>query len=455
VPPISGKKTWASVFDPVPESQRSQNLNRAAELRARLLAQRQQQEATHASQQAEIATGGATTGKQTDATMEFGNQKAIDAPKDPFSVESLLAEGKTAAAAKGHEKNLTSTAPPTAGQDQAIPSGTTDGHNPRATVSPPKQSVERTNDDHALHPRPEQPQPPTNLTDAYYANLPLWLEVTGYHDIEHRNSQLSNMKERKRLEQDAARIAERLAKLNQDAQVNVSFKHSMPTPQPGCEIRRHPLPAMMPSANAVPAVAGVKRAHSPVELLPSKMTSGKPKSENHPTIPCYNTPQQLTSRRAAPQLPTPEAQREEILAERAAENARRQMGLELQNMEFKLEKALVAAQAIDARATGDLERRITFPEPRRVPQDMRSGRGYERAGRAPSPERYHPSNDREARLWRDDDLYEPPRGDGSPRENENQGRLRYSSVNIQDHNGGRNDRRPRPHPERRRPNNYR
>jgi hypothetical protein len=28
-------------------------------------------------------------------------------------------------------------------------------------------------------------------------------------------------------------------------------------------------------------------------------------------------------------------------------------------------------------------------------------------------------------------------------------------VNIQDHNGGRNDRRPRPHPERRRPNNYR
>ena len=407
------------MFDTAPESQKAENLKRAAELRARLLAQRQQAVAQHI-RQAEFSANGPATEKHTNAAMESGSQKATEAPKDPFGVESLLAEGKTAAAAKGHEGSLPSTAPPTAVRDQAMASNPTIQHTHQPTVPAPKPSVERTNNDVAMRTQPEQPEPPTDLTDAYYADLPLWLEVTGYHDIEFRNSQLSNIKERKRLEQDAARIAERLAKLNKDAQVNVSFKRSTPAPQLGCEIQRPPLPAMMPSANATPAVAGVKRAHSPAELLPSKVVCATPKSEMQPCIPRYNNPEQATSRNL---------QQDSLLQ--------------------------------DTRAIGDLERRVTFPEPRRGPrggrrrgrpQDTEKGYGLERDRRAPSPERYSrrgPLLDRDVTYARDHDIYEPPRGGGPPRGYENQGRLGYGNVNSQDYNGGqdRDRRRGGPCPE--------
>ena len=407
------------MFDTAPESQRAENLKRAAELRARLLAQRQQAVAQHL-RQAEFSANDPATEKHTNAAMESGSQKATEASKDPFRVESLLAEGKTAAAAKGHENNLTPTAPPTAVQDPTMVSNPVIEHTHQATASAPKPSVERTNNDAAMRTQPEQPDPPTDLTDAYYTDLPLWLEVTGYHDIEHRNSQLSNIKERKRLEQDAARIAERLAKLNQEAQVSVSFKRSTPAPQPGCEIQRPPLPAMMPSENAASAVAGVKRAHSPAELLPSKMVCATPKSEMQPCIPRYNNPEQLTSRNL---------QQDSLLR--------------------------------DPRQIGDLERRVTFPEPRRGPrggrrrgrpQDTEKGYGDERDGRAPSPERYPRRGrllDRDATYARDHDLYEPPRGGGPPRGYENQGRLGYGNVNSQDYNGGqdRDRRRGGPCPE--------
>ena len=352
--------------------------------------------------------------------MESRSQKAIEAPKDPFSVKALLAECKTAAATKGHEGNLMSTAPPTAVRDQAVASNPTIERTHQPTVSAPKPSVERTNNDVAMRTQPEQPDPPTDLTDAYYTDLPLWLEVTGYHDIKFRNSQLSNIKERKRLEQDAARIAERLAKLSQEAQVNVSFKRSTPAPQPSCEIQRPPLPAMMPSENVAPAVAGVKRAHSPAELPPSKMVCATPKSEMQPVIPRHDIPEQLTSRNL---------QQDSLLR--------------------------------DTRQTGDLERRVTFPEPRRgprggrrrgQPQDTEKGYGHEYDGRAPSPERYPRRGrllDRDATYARDHDLYEPPRGGGPPRGYENQGRLGYGNVNSQDYNGGqdRDRRRGGPCPE--------
>ena len=392
-------------------------MKRAAELRAKLLAQRQRAAAHHL-REAELNANGAATGKQTNAAMETRNQKEFETGNDPFSVESLLTEGKNAEAAEGPDKNLTSTARPSIGPDQAILSNLANDHHPQGAVSAPKQSVDRTKNDYALQTQVEHLDPPTDLTHAYYTDLPLWLEITGYHDIDYRNSQLANIKERKRLEQDAARIAERLAKLNQDAKANISFKRPGPAVQPSCETQRPPLPAMMPSATAATAVASIKRAHSPVELLPSKKMSLRPKLEEHSVTPRYDTP------------------------------------------------------------TGDLTRRITFPEPRRGPsrghlQAAENRRGHERDGRAPSPAGYpgrgrlhggengrqrerdgeDPSvapwvrrgrchnfenrlaDDRALPGWRDHDVYMPPRGNGPPNGHENRPDLRYSSVNVR-HDGG-------------------
>ena len=110
---------------------------------------------------------------------------------------------------------------------------------------------------------------PTNLIDPYYADLSIWLEVTGFHDAAYRNSKLRTYKERKSLEEEAARIQERLEKLRQTEQAeNEAMRSSSLYPR-ATSTRPPPLPAAMPAADGgepvakKPAVNGTKRAHSP------------------------------------------------------------------------------------------------------------------------------------------------------------------------------------------------
>lgn len=109
----------------------------------------------------------------------------------------------------------------------------------------------------------------TDLSDAYYADLPAWLEMTGYHDIGFRTSKLAAYKERKSLEEEAARIADRLEKLRQLEQENVqSLRFS--TANAAAHMAPPPLPATMVLEKPVGQVNGHKRAHSPEPISTSK-----------------------------------------------------------------------------------------------------------------------------------------------------------------------------------------
>lgn len=118
--------------------------------------------------------------------------------------------------------------------------------------------------------RPAEPsRPQTNLSDAYYADLPAWLEMTGFHDVEFRDSKLVAYKERKSLEEEAARIAERLEKLRQLEQESAqSLRYG--TPKPAAAMAPPPLPTAMTMEKPVGQVNGNKRVHSPEPLSASK-----------------------------------------------------------------------------------------------------------------------------------------------------------------------------------------
>lgn len=72
--------------------------------------------------------------------------------------------------------------------------------------------------------QPKKPTRPSNLSDTYYADLPAWLEVTGYHDVEYRNSKLRTYKARVQLEKEQARIQEALEKLRQEEQEQAALR---------------------------------------------------------------------------------------------------------------------------------------------------------------------------------------------------------------------------------------
>ncbi|SMY22311.1 unnamed protein product [Zymoseptoria tritici ST99CH_1A5] len=100
-----------------------------------------------------------------------------------------------------------------------------------------------------------------NLSDAYYADLPAWLEVTGYHDVDFRNKRLASYKERKALQEEATRISRRLEELRQMEEQEAR----MATPVPKQTAMAPPaLPSAMPLET--PYINGTKRAHSPDQL---------------------------------------------------------------------------------------------------------------------------------------------------------------------------------------------
>lgn len=104
------------------------------------------------------------------------------------------------------------------------------------------------------------PPRPTNLTDSYYADLAAWLELTGYHDVDFRTAKLRTYKERKELEGEAARIAAKLEALRQK-ELEEMQQLRIGTPKASTPTMPPPrLPQTMPSGKAA---NGFKRGHSP------------------------------------------------------------------------------------------------------------------------------------------------------------------------------------------------
>ncbi|USW52746.1 Putative YTH domain containing protein [Septoria linicola] len=100
----------------------------------------------------------------------------------------------------------------------------------------------------------------TNLADSYYTDLAAWLELTGYHDIDYRNSKLRTYKERRALEEEAARIAEKLEKLRQAEQAEM---HQMRMSTPAVKMPDMAPPPLPQSIDPLPQLNGTKRGRSP------------------------------------------------------------------------------------------------------------------------------------------------------------------------------------------------
>jgi YTH domain-containing protein 1 len=185
-----------------------------------------------------------------------------------YGVESLLAAGKAAAEAKVRNEQ---TAPAITAAAARVEELRTDG-----IKHPNGQQESQTTTGQKQEGRPEISEAPTTahptkLADPYYEDLPIWLEMTGYHDVDYRNSKLQTFKERRALEAEAARIQQRLEKLKEDEQATIQSMRGTPVRSLTAAQARPALPKTMPSLKQAqdsetstgPKSNGTKRAHSP------------------------------------------------------------------------------------------------------------------------------------------------------------------------------------------------
>lgn len=278
--PVSGEMSldnmseYPEQTDPIQAQRKAENQKKAADLRAKLMAKRQNtpiKGLSRSNTHSKTVVSNQTEPK-SDTQQQDSQTGQHDSSSDMCGLESLLAEGKAAAEAKMKQNTTEQTQPASNGDlTFAKPTNTIPGKGQTMEIS---KSGSETN----IAPTPARP---TNLNDAYYADLPIWLEVTGYHDVEYRNSKLSTHKERKALEEEAARIAERLEKLRQAEQAEIASMRAA-TAHSTAHSQPPPLPDTMPSGavgqrtpvnkTAVPAPTtnGVKRTHSPEPTLSEK-----------------------------------------------------------------------------------------------------------------------------------------------------------------------------------------
>ncbi|KAK5113318.1 hypothetical protein LTR85_010935 [Meristemomyces frigidus] len=243
------------------EERKAENRRKADLLRAKLIAQRQN---TPIKAISRPETPSRIPVAPVQPSNMINEEESEQPSSDALGLESLLAEGRAAAAKAAQQKAATALNGPTI----------------KAPVPDPiPQSVPKpaTDIQNIVQPTPittENNARPNVLSDPYYADLPAWLELTGYHDLAFRTSKLRTYKERKSLEEEAARINERLEKLRREEQAEMEALRSVTahisSSQQGAP---PPLPQTMPSADtaAMAAVAnkvmngtnGVKRPHSP------------------------------------------------------------------------------------------------------------------------------------------------------------------------------------------------
>ncbi|KAK0310396.1 hypothetical protein LTR82_014782 [Friedmanniomyces endolithicus] len=187
-----------------------------------------------------------------------------------LDLDALIAEGKHAAEAKAKEEAAAQTA----------------GHAPEpipASINPVKSNVASEPVEMSKEPAQRAPvqihhSPATAekvqhshiLSDVYYTDLAVWLEYTGFHDVEYRAAKLHKHKARRALEAEAAKIQQQLDRLKREEEAEMqalraSVAHPISTPQTAPL-----LPSTMPSGDAAtPATAtngvanGTKRPHSP------------------------------------------------------------------------------------------------------------------------------------------------------------------------------------------------
>ncbi|KAK4553120.1 hypothetical protein LTR86_009847 [Recurvomyces mirabilis] len=183
---------------------------------------------------------------------------------DDIDLDSMIADAKRTAEAKANEIK-----PNGHVQQQSAPATFT---NTQGGATPTRE-VERkaiTTSEKSL---------PTQLNDAYYADLPAWLELTGYHDVQYRTSKLRTRRERKALEDEVARIQAKLDQLReQEAAEMQALRTSVAHPTSPSNIAPPPLPAKLPSEDTqkmatLPAnlTNGVrKRPHSPPPAMIEK-----------------------------------------------------------------------------------------------------------------------------------------------------------------------------------------
>ncbi|KAK3724736.1 hypothetical protein LTR37_000784 [Vermiconidia calcicola] len=411
---------------PTAEQKKAENQRKAERLRAKLMAQRQN---TPSKTQSPRANTPVTTMSSAPAPEvkepakneenEQQEQKQQDEPSSDFlGLESLLAEGMAAAAAEAQikEQQNAAAAAAAAGFEQKAPT-------PPTTEQLPQQQQEQ-DAEVPTQPQQQAQEPvqqtdqssqrtngPAMLTDAYYADLSIWLEITGYHDVEYRNSKLHTFKERKALEAEAARIQEQLEKLRQNEQATIESLRTAGAYQRTPARDMPPaLPAVMPAANGsiqptannappTPATNGVKRAHSPE---PVHMSSKVRRPEN------TDTGFRIRGANDSPDTQTfPAGVRGRVRSRSPAAGVER--------------------------------RRISYPEARRGSLNGYSAvRGATRGdeSRDPSLERrqaYYRPNEREAAAEGYRERYEQPQHHPGGRETP---RARYSTVNVKHERSG-------------------
>jgi hypothetical protein len=243
---------------------KAENQRRADELRAKLLAQRQNtpvrlntpmksvEVVSKASPQTSLPQQQTPLPPKTSlqpanmSSVEPSKSSALVEASPPINdIEALLSKGK-ANAMKTIANVKAATIAPAA----------TNGNTNTQTENVKHETAKAVTD---LITRPTEPvRGQANLSDAYYADLPAWLEVTGYHNVDFRNKRLASYKERKALEEEAASIAQRLEQLRQMEEEEARN----PTPLPKAPAMAPPaLPLTMPTESS--HSNGTKRAHSP------------------------------------------------------------------------------------------------------------------------------------------------------------------------------------------------
>jgi len=205
---------------------------------------------------------------------------------DDFGIESLLAEGKAAAEAKTARDNQAAAAAIAATIE---PNPFTITQHSSAATAPSNMEVEEVKPESTRQKpaeptqsavsspqKPADPQKtnptsnthPVNMSDPYYDDLSVWLEFTGYHDVQFRNSKLSTYKQRRELEQEAARIAQKLEALKQAERADLESLRATTAHQNGpTQMAPPPLPSHMPTGDYR---NGLKRPHSPEPLTAEK-----------------------------------------------------------------------------------------------------------------------------------------------------------------------------------------
>ena len=199
------------------QQRKAEHQKKTAELRAKLIEERQK--VALASEQAGALALATTTLKSASPRL-LGKEKEIkqELPSDDlFSPENLKAAAKATAAAQARLRT----------QEKAVPFKALLPKIADASVAPThlrlpqpdptpltgegivKMSLDETKK--LITQRPET----TAAWNADYPDIKLWLELTGYHNVEYRNSSVAAYK-RQQLETQAADIRDRLQELQKE-----------------------------------------------------------------------------------------------------------------------------------------------------------------------------------------------------------------------------------------------